>query len=97
MVDGDGAALGQVDRAGTFAERWRCVEQAEQLRQRRARRLQRVEELRQLLDGFEEVGEIENECGDGAHRPRRSWWTSMPPTPTTAAVVATPASSMIGK
>jgi hypothetical protein len=61
---------GQVDRANPLGQRRAGVEQTEELGQGRARLLHEVEQLAQLLDGFEQVGEVEHEGGQRPHRDR---------------------------
>ena len=58
------------------------------LLRRGAGRLHGVEQLAELLDRLEQVGQQQHERGDGADRDTSPWWTSQPPMPTTAAVVA---------
>ena len=60
--------LGQVDRARPLGDRRTLVEELEQLLERGARLLERVVQLAQLLNGLEQVVEIQHEGGDRAHR-----------------------------
>ena len=64
----DGAPDGQVDGAGALLDGGAGVEQPEELGQRRAGGLDQVEELAELLDGVEQVAQVEHEGGDGAQR-----------------------------